>query len=94
MTADEGVAYGDFWIEDDLYDVVVRENKVLGEVEVEIENLEQYETQSIEKKHVMTGKGRERTYAGTEDSAGLPQDNSELEAYVLKALNQDGNYSF
>ena len=86
---DCGMVIGEFWVDDNMYDVVVSEdNSYSNDIRVEIDNIEGYDDQVISNHHRINTTGF-RSYAGTERSAKLPENDEELEAYVLKALSMD-----
>lgn len=89
---DEGDLIGEAWEEDDLLDLYLEEEPWAGRVRVDIENLDDYKPQYIET-HYRIDKNGARYLSTTSEqrAAKLPQNNSELEAYVVAALRKYRN---
>ena len=92
LTYDEegGQVIGEFWVENESYDVLLSKESYLEGVVVQIEDLDSFQGSIVNRHHVINEAKNARSVSGTEYQARLPEDNNELEAYVLKALNDSG----
>ena len=84
---------GEFWVENSFYEVFLEYERTFGRVRVEIDHQDLEDELYVETHHTMTGEGVNRSYAGTEADARMPETNEEMEAYVLKSLNS-ADYGF